>query len=65
MESLGAEFREFAPRKVHHGIIAFDEYCQKGLVFLQKTPNVRVGMFTYLLVALLLNLFMCARFLLG
>ncbi|CAD7949113.1 unnamed protein product [Amoebophrya sp. A25] len=65
LESLGVEFREFAPRKVHHGIIVFDEYCQKGLLYLQKTPNVRVGLFGYLIIALALNVFMCARFLLG
>eukprot|EP00392_Amoebophrya_sp_AT5.2_P001126 g1128.t1 len=64
LESLGAEFREFAPRKVHAGIIKFDELCQQGLVYIQKTPNVRVCIFAYLMLALLLNLFMCARFLL-
>ncbi len=64
LESLGAEFREFAPRKVHAGIIKFDELCQQGLVYIQKTPNVRVCIFAYLLVALVLNVLMCGRFLL-
>merc|ERR1711963_391528 len=61
---MGSEFREFAPRKVHGWVIHFDEYCQQGLMYIQKTPNIRVGIFAYLIVAFVLNLYMCCRFLL-
>ena len=61
---MGTEFREFAPRKVHRFIIQFDEKCQQVLLTLQKTPNARVLLFGYVCVALFLNMYMAARFLL-
>lgn len=60
-----AEFREFAPRKVPPGVIKLDKLCQRGVLTLQKMPNMRISLAAYIGAMLLLNLFWFGRILMG